>query len=111
MDKFNQFLRDKCEPMHLSVFWTEYLKEASNLSTLYFPQGARFAVSASQIKKRSVSFYRRLLDLLALDVDPCAGYYMEWTWPVVFGEPGCPDLEDWSRPELQFGEDILGPSL
>lgn len=112
MSGFNQFIRDKCTSMHLNVFWTEYLEEASNISTLYFPQGARFAISANQIRKRPVSFYRRLLGLLALDVDPCAGYYMEWTWPVIFGDPGCPGLQGHMRfVSPEYDRHILGPSL
>lgn len=112
MGGFNQFIRDKCNPMGLSEFWVEYLEEASNdMRTLYFPQGARFAVNASQIRKRPLRFYKLLRDLLALGVDPCAGYYMEWTWPVILGEPGCPGLQGRRRLAFEFEQHILGPSL
>lgn len=91
MDGFNDFLRNKCstQGLELEDYWTGYLEEASNLTTVYFPQGARFAVSQDKIKQRPLSFYRRLMELLARDVDPCAGYLLEWTWPLVFRALPC----------------------
>lgn len=94
MGGFNDFLRNKCttQGLELEDYWTAYLGEASNLTTLYFPQGARFAVSRDKIWQRPVLFYRRLMELLAQDVDPCAGYLLEWTWPVVFRALPCTNL-------------------
>ena len=93
MGGFNNFLRNKCttQGLDLEHYWTGYLEEASNLTTLYFPQGARFAVSRDKIRQRPMLFYLRLMELLAQDVDPCAGYLLEWTWPLVFRARPCID--------------------
>jgi hypothetical protein len=50
----------------------------------FFPQGARFAVSRETILRRPKEDYARLLSTLSKDVDPYAGYFMEWFWSELF---------------------------
>jgi len=52
--------------------------------TLSFAQGARFAVSRARIQKRPRNYYSRLLALLAKDVNPQEGFWMEAAWYDVF---------------------------
>lgn len=55
-----------------------------------FPQGARFAASASQIRRRPLAYYRALLDVASKERDPWAGYYLEWSWPTIL-KATCPN--------------------
>ena len=57
---------------------------------LSFPQGARFAVSASAIHAHPKSYYEALLATVSHSTDPWAGYYIEWMWPSIFGREPCP---------------------
>jgi len=51
---------------------------------LNFSQGARFALTADQIKSRPKSFYEALLNTLTSNSDPIAGYWLEYMWYDVF---------------------------
>jgi hypothetical protein len=68
-------------------FYIKYIEPShpeSESVTLVFPQGGRFAVSRQVIRRRPKSDYEALLALLSKDIDPYAGYYMEWMWPALF---------------------------
>jgi len=52
--------------------------------TLSFAQGARFAVSRKQILSRPLAYYEALLDTVSGDIDPIAGYWLEYMWYDVF---------------------------
>ena len=54
-----------------------------------FPQGARFAVSASAIRAHPKVYYEALLATVSHSADPWAGYYLEWMWPSIFGRKPC----------------------
>ena len=56
---------------------------------LSFPQGARFAVSASAIRAHPKVYYEALLETVSHSADPWAGYYLEWMWPSIFGRKPC----------------------
>jgi len=55
--------------------------------TLYFSQGARFAVSRERIRQRPKAFYQHLLEMVSMDESPCAGFFNEWLWYYIFGLP------------------------
>jgi hypothetical protein len=68
-------------------FYIKYIEPShpkSESVTLVFPQGGRFAISREVIRRRPKSDYEALLVLLSKDIDPYAGYYMEWMWPALF---------------------------
>jgi len=67
-------------------FYRKYINPAhtSDEMVLFFPQGARFAVSKERILSRPKADYERLMGALSNDVDPYAGYYMEWLWSELF---------------------------
>lgn len=68
-------------------FYIKYIEPShpeSESVTLVFPQGGRFAISREVIRRRPKSDYEALLALLSKDIDPYAGYYMEWMWPALF---------------------------
>ena len=75
LDFYNNLVRPEAPPV-----------EAVQLS---FPQGARFAVSASAIRAHPKSYYEALLATVSHSVDPWAGYYLEWMWPSIFGRKPC----------------------
>jgi hypothetical protein len=49
-----------------------------------FSQGARFAVSRETIFRKPKVDYQRLLATVSKDIDPYAGYFMEWLWSELF---------------------------
>jgi len=55
--------------------------------TVFFSQGARFAVSGARIRQRPRAFYRRLLDLVSESRSPCRGFFNEWLWYYIMGTP------------------------
>ena len=68
-------------------FYIKYIEPSHPKSenvTLVFPQGGRFAVSREVIRRRPKSDYEALRALLSKDIDPYAGYYIEWMWPAMF---------------------------
>ena len=68
-------------------FYIKYIEPSHPKSenvTLVFPQGGRFAVSRKVIRRRPKSDYEALRALLSKDIDPYAGYYIEWMWPAMF---------------------------
>ena len=58
--------------------------DSSEPVTLNFAQGARFALSREQILSRPVSYYEALLETVSGDIDPIAGYWLEYMWYDVF---------------------------
>ncbi|MAT11020.1 MAG: hypothetical protein CMM02_08430 [Rhodopirellula sp.] len=96
MGGFTTSLRAKCtEGRPFEVFYREFFShEITPGATVFFPQGARFAASARQIRTRPITFYRRLLQALSNDKDPCDGYYMEWSWPIILGASPCDALHE-----------------
>merc|ERR1719375_617727 len=67
-------------------FYRQYINPtyAEDDVIAFFPQGARFAVSREKIHRRPKADYERLLATLSKDVDPYAGYFMEWLWSELF---------------------------
>merc|ERR1711862_639049 len=63
-------------------FYRKYINPAhtGDELTVFFPQGARFAVSRETIQRRPKADYEKLLATLSNDVDSYAGYFMEWLW-------------------------------
>jgi hypothetical protein len=55
--------------------------------TVFFSQGARFAVSRARIRQRPRAFYQRLLDLVSESKSPCQGFFNEWLWYYIMGAP------------------------
>ena len=87
---FKSYVYDKAKAQQgesALKFYTKYIEPSrpeSESVTLVFPQGGRFAVSREVIRRRPKSDYEALLALLSKDIDPYAGYYMEWMWPALF---------------------------
>lgn len=55
--------------------------------TLFFNEGARFAVSRDRIHQRPKAFYQRLLDLVGSGVSSCTGVFDGWLWYYIMGMP------------------------
>merc|ERR1712072_1506660 len=82
---FRKFVSHKTESQHGEEIMDSYRKYINPTHVeddviAFFPQGARFAVSREKIHRRPKADYERLLATLSKDVDPYAGYYMEWLW-------------------------------
>jgi hypothetical protein len=89
MGHFYDFVKSKVESQggeEALDFYRKYINPAHSGKdlTLSFAQGARFAVSRDKILSRPKEDYERLLAALAKDVDPYAGYFMEWMWSELF---------------------------
>eukprot|EP00968_Pinguiococcus_pyrenoidosus_P027595 scaffold7381_cov310-Pinguiococcus_pyrenoidosus.AAC.141 len=79
--------RHKLGELEPLAFYQTYIserREQLDSLVLNFAQGARFAVSREAIHRRPKDYYVRLLDALAQDSDPAAGYWMEFMWYDVF---------------------------
>jgi len=90
MGWFKSYVYDKAKAQQGESaldFYIKYIEPShpkSESVTLVFPQGGRFAISREVIRRRPKSDYEALLVLLSKDIDPYAGYYMEWMWPALF---------------------------
>jgi len=57
---------------------------------LFFSQGSRFAVHRERIHQRSKEFYERLMRFVDKRESPCAGFFNEWLWYYIMGNPSAP---------------------
>lgn len=75
----------------------EYLFHQKAPELLATPCCAQFAVSRTQVQKRSLDEYVRFRQwLIDVDVsDFTSGWFFEYIWHVIFGQQGvyCPDIE------------------
>jgi len=86
---FHGYISSKVESQHgegIIDFYHKYINPAhtGDEVTVFFPQGARFAVSREIIQRRPKAHYEQLLRTLSGDIDPYAGYFMEWLWSEFF---------------------------
>lgn len=51
---------------------------------IHFYPGAQFSVSKNIIKKRTISFYQRVISLVDKENNPIYGYCLERLWPMIF---------------------------
>jgi len=72
----------------VAQYWKDYIKaEMPETDTVFFSQGARFAVSKDRIRQRPLEEYESLLRRVEGDIDPCANYMNEWLWYYIVGKP------------------------
>jgi hypothetical protein len=62
-------------------FWRTYIKlPPPPGDVVFFAQGAVFAATAEQIRRRPLADYRAVLAAVAHGPDPSAGFFLEWLW-------------------------------
>jgi hypothetical protein len=88
-DVMKNYIASKVESQHgeqIMDFYHKYINPAHTGDEViaFFPQGARFAVSRETIHRRPKVDYELLLATVSKDVDPYAGYFMEWLWSELF---------------------------
>jgi len=72
-------------------FWKTYIRlPLPPHNVAFFAQGAIFAATRSQIRKRPLAEYVALLDLVSHSKDPYAGFFLEWFWYYVFTSDHAP---------------------
>jgi Protein of unknown function (DUF3431) len=85
----------------LEGYWEQYLQQpVPPQGALWFAQGARFSVTAEQIRRRPRADYERLLASVNISRDPSAGYFLEVLWWYILTSPtgvACP------QPPNMFG--------
>ena len=75
----------------LADFWDSVLREPRPRGdVVWYTQGARFAATSEQIRRRPVSDYQRLLTTTLDGADPYAGYLLEVIWWYVVAGPDHP---------------------
>ena len=78
----------------LLSYWEEHIQQpVPPQGALWFAQGARFSVTAEQIRRRPRSGYERLLASVNISRDPSAGYFLEVLWWYILTSPtdvACP---------------------
>ena len=63
------------------AFWNKFVKlPPPPEDIIYFAQGAVFAATREQIRRRPLSDYVELLKEVEKSVDPSAGFFLEWFW-------------------------------
>lgn len=67
------------------VYETLFDKPATNRNIIFNP-GAQFIVSKERIRKRPVSFYAKIVDMLGYHNGPDEGYVIERLHPLIFGD-------------------------
>jgi hypothetical protein len=67
------------------VYESLFEKAATNRDITFNP-GAQFIVSKERIRKRPVSFYQKIVDMLGYHSGPDEGYVIERFHPLIFGD-------------------------
>ena len=63
------------------AFWHAFIRlPLPPALTVFFSQGAVFAVTANQLRTRPLSDYQALLEHVSHSADPSAGFFLEWLW-------------------------------
>ena len=94
-----------CSP---DLFWNKFVKlPRPDFNIIFFAQGARLAVTKQQIRRRPRREYAELMQLVSSDVDPWAGFFLEWFWyPLLTSRlPMCnpkPSTFGWSKMSHDF---------
>lgn len=66
-------------------FWDKFIKlPRPPHDIVFFAQGATFAVTSEQIRRRTLQYYEDLLREVSYSSDPYAGFFLEWFWYYVF---------------------------
>eukprot|EP01038_Epipyxis_sp_PR26KG_P005491 gene5491-7603_t len=70
------------------AFWNKFIRLKIPIhQTIFFTQGALFAVTREQIKRRPYEDYKQLYDEVSKSVDPSAGFFLEWFWYYLLTSP------------------------
>jgi len=89
--KFATRLAKKCNtsvshlPAHFDKYWSELDMERPPI--VFFAQGARFSASRERIHQRPKAFYKKMLNFVSKEIDPCENYFNEWMWYYMIGRP------------------------
>jgi len=68
-----------------NVYERLFNKPATNRYIIFCP-GAQFIVSKERIRKRPVSFYKKIVDMLGYHYGPDEGFAIERLHPLIFGD-------------------------
>merc|ERR1719235_2101030 len=94
MDWFRHYLSNKCSielegvSSELLKFWENNLDlPLPDKSIVHYTHHARFAASRDRIRQRPLSFYKKLLEHVSTQAEPCANDFYKWFWFYIIGKP------------------------
>lgn len=116
LGQFRQIVEDQTVPnrtvsasekaKHLFSDMCSHVFQKECPTTMWFAEGAQWAVSKERIRGRPKEFYQRALDVGEGFDGKLRGYVLEALWPFVFGEP------DWRPPAaMRRSHEPSGPDL
>jgi hypothetical protein len=80
--------QERASVCSLGAYWDTYgLGPRPPSNVLFYSQGARFAVTRAQLRRRPRAFYEALLASVNATQDPSAGYFLECMWFYVMTSP------------------------